>query len=59
MLKRLVNCSSGAVAAEYSLILALVGTAVAAGAIVLGFDFRCDPERRSAVLGGPLLGKNL
>jgi pilus assembly protein Flp/PilA len=36
ILKRLLADNSGAAAAEYALILAIVGTAIAAAAILLG-----------------------
>jgi pilus assembly protein Flp/PilA len=36
LLRRLWRCRSGATAAEYALILALVGTAIAGAALYLG-----------------------
>lgn len=48
ILKRLIADRSGASAAEYALILAIVGTAIALAAFTLGSSITASMEQRAA-----------
>ena len=52
MLRRVQTDTSAATAAEYALILGLIGTSIAIAALTLGDTIACSMDRSAAVIAG-------
>lgn len=53
LLQNLKNSNAGASAAEYALIIALVGVAIVAGATVLGTNINARLSNTASVIANP------